>query len=57
MKELEKARKIIRRTEPDFCLLCNCDTVRQYNEAVGGDVGNAPLTEEEFDLLRKIYLY
>lgn len=57
MKELEKARNIIRLTMPDFCLLCNCDTVQQYNTAVSGDVGNTPLTKEEFDLLRKIYIY
>lgn len=57
MRELERARKIIRLTAPDFCLLCNCDTVEQYNRAVSGDVGNTPLTQEEFDLLRKIYIY
>ena len=57
MKELEKARNIIRLTMPDFCLLCNCDTVQQYNTAVSGDVGNTPLTKEEFDLLRKISIY
>ena len=56
-EELEKAREIIRRTLPDFCLLHNCDNVDQYNLALGADVGNTPLTEEEFNLLQKLYVY
>lgn len=57
MTDLEKAREIIRITLPDFCLILNCDTVDQYNLALGADVGNTPLTEEEFNLLQKLYVY
>ena len=57
MTDLEKAREIIRRTLPDFCLIHNCDNVDQYNLALGPDVGNTPLTEEEFNLLQQLYVY
>lgn len=57
MADLEKAREIIRRTLPDFCLINNCDNVDKYNSALGEDVGNTPLTEEEFNLLQKLYVY
>jgi hypothetical protein len=57
MTDLEKAREIIRRTLPDFCLIHNCDNVDQYNLALGADVGNTPLTEEEFNLLQQLYVY
>ena len=57
MTDLEKAREIIRLTLPDFCLIHNCDNVDQYNLALGADTGSTPLTEEEFSLLQKLYVY
>ena len=57
MTDLGKAREIIRLTLPDFCLIHNCDNVDQYNLALGADTGNTPLTEEEFNLLQKLYVY
>ena len=57
MTELEKAREIIRLTLPDFCLLHNSNNVDDYNAHLGSEVGNCPLTAEEYELLIRLYVY